>query len=77
MVACGDREDFCSLCALCLPEGKAQGAQTTKENQSCRGSASARTRLLRSPVFREEKACIPFIYLLFLEVEQQYGDTSS
>jgi len=34
IVAYGDREDFCRFCALCLPEGKAQGAEPAKENRT-------------------------------------------
>jgi len=34
IVAYGDREDFCRFCALCLPEGKAQGAEPAKENRA-------------------------------------------
>src|SRR2546429_2159225 len=48
MVACGDREDFLQFLGI-LPSRREGKMPRNCKRESCRGSASARTRLLRSP----------------------------
>src|SRR5438093_4271658 len=57
MVACGDREDFLQFLGI-LPSLREGKMPRNCKRESCRGSASARTRLLRSP-----ESSRPYIWL--------------